>query len=110
MPFFPWKCSDCGVGGAVRHKKDATRHQIITAAGKVHAQKSPQCHAKETQRQMAILSVNGITPRDKHVLISARIKRKLMADALRQMRAADPVGCRKQFMETRKLRKGYAFT
>lgn len=110
MPFFPWKCSDCGKGGAIRHEKGATRQQIIQAAGKVHAQKSPECHAREAQRQLALLTVNDIKPRDRHILISARIKRKVMADALRQMRAADPKGCRKQFMESRALRKGYAFT
>lgn len=131
MPFFPWKCSDCGVGGSVRHKKDATRQQVYTIAGQEHARKAPQCHAKEAQRQLAILAVNGITPRDKHILISARIKRRLMADALRQMRGilrapAERSGAawdewlgqvgqqrrttRKTFMESRRLRKGHAFT
>jgi len=131
MPYFPWKCSDCGKGGAIRHHKGATRDQIIKLAGASHAVKSPECHAKETQRQTALLQANDIKPRDRHILVSARIKRRLMADALRQMRgtvAAPPersgpawdawlaqVGhqrqtTRKTFMESRKLRNGYAFT
>lgn len=76
--------------------------------------------------------VQGLKPRDRHVLQSARVKRRMMADALREMRGgvipAPPersgeawdmwcakVGpkresMRKQFKETRVLRKGFAFT
>lgn len=131
VAFFPWKCTGCGASGSVRHGRDATKPQILRMAGVAHAGKSPQCHAQEAKRQLAMLRTDTVTTRDRHLLISARIKRKLMADALRQMRGftAAPaersgdawdawlakVGpqretTRKQFIQAKKLRNGYAFT
>lgn len=129
--FFPWECSDCHVKGRVRLPANATAGDVTVAAGKVHRLKSPACHQKEAQRQLKMLRTDTVTARDRHILISARIKRKLMADAMRQMRGivAAPaersgddwaawlakVGpqretTRKQFIQAKKLRNGYAFT
>lgn len=133
VPFYPWKCDDCGKGGQVRHKAGATRAQVSKATSLAHAQKSPDCHVKALQKQAAMLSVaTGLKPRDRHILLSAKLKRRIMADALRDMRGGRvpaPLersgeawdmwcakvgpkrsGMREQFKQTRALRKGFAFT
>lgn len=132
MSFYPWKCEDCGRGGQVRHKPDATRAQVTKAIGLAHAQKSPECHVKGLSKQAALMTVaQGLKPRDRHILQSARLKRRLMADAMREMRIRAPAppersgeawnmwcakvgpkrdGLRKQFKQSRVLRKGFAFT
>lgn len=117
--------------GRVRLPETATQADVVVAAGKVHRLKSPACHQRETRRQLAMLRTDTVTARDRHILISARIKRKLMADALRQMRGNAPAPAersgdawaawlakvgpmrettRKRFIQAKKLRNGYAFT
>lgn len=105
---------------------------VSKATGLAHAQKSPECHVKSLNKQAAMMvAANGLKPRDRHVLQSAKVKRRMMADALREMRIVAPAppersgeawamwcakvgptrdGLRKQFKQTRALRRGYAFT
>lgn len=83
--FTPWKCGDCGAHGKIRHDPIHTAADIARWTSKQHAVKSPACHQKATQTQDALARLN---PRDRHILLTARIKRKLMADALRIQRNA----------------------
>lgn len=132
MKFYPWKCEDCGRGGQVRHKDNATRAQVSKATALAHAQKSPECHVAGLHKQAQLVAVaQGLSPRDRHILHSARVKRRMMADAMREMRIIAPAppersgeawnmwcakvgpkrdSLRKQFKQTRVLRRGYAFT
>lgn len=86
MPFTAWKCADCGVGGKIRHDKGATPELIGKWSSQEHAGKSPECHQR-AKRDHNVLA--QLTPRDRHILVTARIKRKLMADALRIQRSQE---------------------
>lgn len=134
MPFTPWKCDTCGVGGKIRHDKGATPELIGKWASQEHAGKSPECHQRGSAARNALAQ---LTPRDRHIIVTARIKRKLMADSLRIQRTTereaaivafygrrDPLTrdelivayttagspTRKNWMVGKATRKGYAFT
>jgi hypothetical protein len=147
--YYPWSCPRCRASGRFKHVENATEQQLAQAYSLAHAQHSPECHAAGLAAQHILRTQvpEDLTPREKHILISVRIKRKIMADALRDMRMVVPAppiaetttwadwlaavavrnsseawnewvarvsmkrtGLRKQFEETRTLRRGYAFT
>jgi hypothetical protein len=83
--FTPWKCGDCGAHGKIRHEREHTAADIARWTTKQHALKSPACHQKAVQAQDTLARLK---PRDRHIIVTARIKRKLMADALRVQRTA----------------------
>lgn len=84
--FTPWKCGDCGAHGKIRHERTDNAARIARWTAEQHRMKSPACHQR-AQASQDILA--RLKPRDRHILITARIKRKLMADALRMQRKAD---------------------
>lgn len=121
--FTPWKCGDCGAHGEIRREREHTAADIARWAAKQHARKSPECHQRA---QLAQAVTARLTARDRHILITARIKRKLMADAIRVRRKADwdaaaaledgpyrsavLARTRKEWLAGKVTRKGYAFT
>lgn len=107
MIFTPWKCGDCGVHGRIRHERQHTAADVARWTAIEHSRKSPECHLRAVQAQNVL---SQLTPRDRHILITARIKRKLAADALRLQRKADPARVRVEWLAGRVTRKGYAFT
>lgn len=124
MPFTPWKCADCGAGGRIRHDKGATPELIGKWSSQEHAGKSPQCHQRAVRDRNVLAH---LTPRDRHIIVTARIKRKLMADSLRIQRQADREAAaavvddadlryqalsktRREWLMGKATRKGYAFT
>lgn len=105
--FTPWKCGDCGAHGKINHFKGAPATAMARWTAQAHARKSPECHQRDRERRMAQAQMS---PRDRHILVTARIKRKLVADSLRIQRKADPVNTRHEWLAGRATRKGYAFT
>lgn len=84
--FTPWKCGDCGAHGKIRHERADNAARIARWTAERHRMKSPECHQRAQAAQTAVAR---LTPRDRHIIVTARIKRKLMADALRVQRNAD---------------------
>lgn len=121
--FTPWKCGDCGAHGKIRHDRADNAARIARWTSEEHARKSPACHQKAAAAQDVLARLK---PRDRHILITARIKRRLMADALRLQRAADREAAasipdestardrrgktRRDWMLGRASRKGYCIT
>lgn len=76
--------------------------------GASHAGKSPACHQKGLKNTV---TPAGLTPRERHILITARTKRKVLADMLRTLRVGpDRVAKRKEWVAGMKSRKGYCAT
>lgn len=105
--FTPWKCGDCGAHGKIRHELQHTAADIGRWTMAEHKRKSPACHQKAVKeaRESAQL-----TPRDRHILITARIKRKLCADALRVQRSQERASAVVAFRGRWTLTASYALT
>jgi hypothetical protein len=84
--FTPWKCGDCDAHGQIRHAIQASPEFVAERTAEQHARKSPECHQRAQSAQAAAAR---LSPRDRHILTTARIKRKLMADALRIQRTQE---------------------
>lgn len=128
--FTPWKCGDCGAHGKIRHEPQHTAADISRWTMQQHAMKAPACHKAAMERLVKEARESAqLSPRDRHIIVTARIKRKIMADALRVQRKADREAAaaaakdhrpeyraallsktRKEWLAGKVGRKGYAFT
>lgn len=108
----PWRCPDCGANGVVHHKSGATPEDIIRWTEAQHNQKSPRCADDAAFAKRACFpAVVRLTARDRHILVTVRVKRKLMADSWRAQRKTDSKACRAQWLRTKKKAlRGYAVT
>jgi len=56
------------------------------------------------------LKLRGLTPRERHILVTAKVKRKVMAAAWRSLRSQDRKRANQQFKEMKGRRRGYCQT
>lgn len=85
--FTPWKCGDCGAHGKIRHESQHTAADISRWTMQQHGMKSPACHKAAMERLVKEARESSmLKPRDLHILTTARMKRKLVVDAIRVQR------------------------
>lgn len=86
--FTPWKCGDCGAHGKIRHEPTAAQADVARRTAQQHAIKAPACHKAGMERLVKAARESAqLSPRDQHILITARIKRRIAADAILAHRA-----------------------